>query len=69
MKDIPKREDYGNGTYRRRIHLLARGPRVFGELEDDFHHFRVERSAGRDWRVIQSWGEVRVSLWARSSFR
>ena len=31
------------GVYRRRIHLRAEaGGRLTGELEDDFHHFRVE---------------------------
>ena len=33
---------FGEGTYRRRILVRAEGDRAWGELEDDFHHFRVE---------------------------
>ena len=33
--------DYGTGTYRRRIIVRLEGFRAVGELEDDFHHFRV----------------------------
>lgn len=33
---------YGTGTYRRRILVRLDGSRAWGELEDDFHHFRVE---------------------------
>jgi hypothetical protein len=35
------RNDYGTGTYRRRIIVRLDGARAVGELEDDFHHFRV----------------------------
>jgi hypothetical protein len=34
--------DYGSGIYRRRILVRRSGTRAIGELEDDFHHFRVE---------------------------
>lgn len=35
--------DYGAGVYRRRIRLVHLGPsHTAGELEDDFHHFRVD---------------------------
>lgn len=34
--------EYGTGTYRRRIIVRLDGARAGGELEDDFHHFRVE---------------------------
>ena len=33
---------WGEGTYRRRILVRLDGDRAWGELEDDFHHFRVE---------------------------
>ncbi|MEQ8841005.1 MAG: hypothetical protein RIB98_08490 [Acidimicrobiales bacterium] len=33
---------YGEGIYRRRILVRLDGDRCWGELEDDFHHFRVE---------------------------
>lgn len=34
---------YGEGVYRRRVRLHNETPtRTVGELEDDFHHFRVE---------------------------
>lgn len=33
---------YGDGTYRRRVLVRRDGERAWGELEDDFHHFRVE---------------------------
>jgi hypothetical protein len=39
--DLPAREDYGRGRYRRCIVLEARGREVRGELADDFHHFAV----------------------------
>lgn len=32
----------GRGVYRRRIIVRLDGPRAWGELEDDFHHFRVD---------------------------
>lgn len=51
---------YGTGVYRRRIRLVHLGPHhTAGELEDDFHHFRIdlhhdgttiERAAGRGFR-------------------
>ena len=34
--------DYGSGIYRRRILVRLDGDQACGELEDDFHHFRVE---------------------------
>lgn len=37
----PLRPDYGRGSYRRRIRLRAEGRCVTGDLEDDFHRFRV----------------------------
>jgi hypothetical protein len=58
--EIPRRADYGHGSYRRRIRLEADGERVRGELADDFHHFgvdlrhdgeRVTAIEGRDVRV------------------
>jgi hypothetical protein len=33
--------EYGTGIYRRRVLVRLRGPHAVGELEDDFHHFRV----------------------------
>ncbi|MEM7140600.1 MAG: DUF2889 domain-containing protein [Actinomycetota bacterium] len=33
---------WGEGVYRRRIHLRLDGRHASGELEDDFHHFRME---------------------------
>lgn len=33
---------YGDGVYRRRIIVALDGDRAWGELEDDFHHFRVD---------------------------
>lgn len=33
---------YGTGIYRRRVLVRLDGARATGELEDDFHHFRVE---------------------------
>jgi hypothetical protein len=51
---------YGEGTYRRRIRMVNLSPsHAAGELEDDFHHFRVdlhhdgttiERADGRFFR-------------------
>ncbi|MEZ5166749.1 MAG: hypothetical protein R2695_09725 [Acidimicrobiales bacterium] len=39
---------YGTGTYRRAIRVRLDDDRACGELEDDFHHFRVEiRHDGR----------------------
>ena len=36
---------YGSGTFRRRIRLVNLAPgHTAGELEDDFHHFRVDLS-------------------------
>jgi hypothetical protein len=43
---------YGEGTYRRRIRLVNLGSsHAAGELEDDFHHFRVDLH--HDGSVIQ----------------
>ncbi len=52
MRDLPQREKYGEGCYRRCIVLDAAVGSVRGELADDFHHFAVSlrhdgRTAGR----------------------
>lgn len=36
---VPRRSDYGDGVYRRRIRLDATAQRAEAQLEDDFHHF------------------------------
>ena len=38
---LPKRADYGSGSYWRSIQLFADEARAWGELEDDFHHFSI----------------------------
>ena len=40
-RDVPRREGYGSGSYRRRIVVDAQPGRARGELADDFHHFAV----------------------------
>lgn len=51
---IPRRLDYGEGIYRRRIRLEAEGDVVRGQLADDFHHFGVElRHDGERVRAIK----------------
>jgi hypothetical protein len=35
-------EPYGKGVYRRSIVVASEPGRCWGELEDDFHHFRIE---------------------------
>lgn len=42
--ELPKAagRPYGEGIYRRRIMVDLADHRAWGELEDDFHHFRVE---------------------------
>jgi hypothetical protein len=57
---LPIRDDYGRGTYRRRIRLVASGDEIQGELADDFHHFAVRlRHDGE--RVVDIEGEdIRV---------
>ncbi len=53
--DVPKLwdEPYGSGIYRRRILVVNRsGSLAVGELEDDFHHFRIE--IRHDGTTIQS---------------
>lgn len=58
--EIPRRADYGRGVYRRRIELFTGGRSAYGELEDDFHHFRASLRHDRE-RVIEVQGEgVRV---------
>jgi len=39
--EVPLRESYGRGAYRRQIRLISESGAVRGELEDDFHHFRA----------------------------
>jgi hypothetical protein len=57
-------EQYGEGVFRRRIRLVRKGPGdVVGELEDDFHHFRV-RLRHDDAHVIHAVGESPRSPWA-----
>lgn len=58
--DIPRRADYGSGIYRRRISLFTGTRSAFGELEDDFHHFRASlRHDGE--HVVEMQGEgVRI---------
>jgi hypothetical protein len=58
--DLPVREGYGSGCYRRCIVLEARGRTVRGELADDFHHFAV-RVVHDGVRAVEVAGEdVRV---------
>lgn len=42
--EAPRAADraFGEGTYRRRVLVRLDGDRAWGELEDDFHHFRVD---------------------------
>ena len=44
LETVPRASErpWGDGTYRRRILVRRAGARAWGELEDDFHHFRVE---------------------------
>ena len=44
LEAVPRASErpWGDGTYRRRILVRRAGARAWGELEDDFHHFRVE---------------------------
>jgi hypothetical protein len=59
---VPER--YGEGVFRRRIRLVAKGPgEVVGELEDDFHHFRVRLHHDGE-RVTHAIGESPRSPWA-----
>lgn len=54
---------YGEGIYRRRIRLRARGNVVVGDLEDDFQCFRVTlEHDGR--RVTDVVGEARRTPWS-----
>jgi hypothetical protein len=47
--EVPTRDDYGTGTYRRRIRVRSEGGVVHADLEDDFHRFalRVEHDGER----------------------
>ena len=54
----------GTTGYRRRIELVTVSPEVVqGELEDDFHHFRVS-IAHRDRRVVALDGEAVRHPWS-----
>lgn len=49
--------DYGAGVYRRRIRVRLADDTATGELEDDFHHFRVDlRHDGRVVTAIEGSG-------------
>jgi hypothetical protein len=55
---------YGEGVFRRRIRLVRPEPGlVVGELEDDFHHFRVRLRHDAD-HVVEAVGESPRSPWA-----
>jgi hypothetical protein len=57
-------DTYGEGVFRRRIRLVRMGPgEVVGELEDDFHHFRVILRHD-DERVLSAAGESPRAPWA-----
>ncbi len=58
----PLRADYGRGSYRRRILLRAEGRRVTGDLEDDFHRFRVHVEHDGE-RVVRAEGEALRFPW------
>jgi hypothetical protein len=47
---------YGEGIYRRRLRFVCSGRSAVGEMEDDFHHFRV-RVEHDHARVLQVLGE------------
>jgi hypothetical protein len=56
-------ETYGEGVFRRRIRLVGKGPKeVVGELEDDFHHFRVRLHHDGE-RVTEAVGESPRAPW------
>lgn len=59
----PLRTDYGSGVYRRRIRLRAVGAGVTGDLEDDFHRFRVRLEHDGE-RVVRVEGEALRFPWS-----
>ena len=64
MVPLVEPEAYGRGVFRRRIRLVRKGPgEVVGELEDDFHHFRVILRHD-DERVLTAEGQSPRAPWA-----
>jgi hypothetical protein len=56
------RAGYGRGSYRRRILLRAESRRVTGDLEDDFHRFRVHVEHDGE-RIVRAEGEALRFPW------
>jgi hypothetical protein len=61
-KGVPLCAEYGTGTYRRRILVIASDGAVTGELEDDFHHFRATLEHDGQ-RVTRATGEALRVPW------
>tara|TARA_Y100001960_G_C14533401_1_gene757252 strand:+ start:86 stop:937 length:852 start_codon:yes stop_codon:yes gene_type:complete len=60
-------DDYGEGLCRRRIRLIKDSDdRTIGELEDDFHHFRVELTHDND-KILSVAGEILRAPWSTCS--
>jgi len=64
LDEVPRstEQGFGSGTYRRRILLRLEDSQAWGELEDDFHHFRVEIDHDGD-RVTSVRGSGLRSPW------
>ncbi len=61
-RSTPETLPYGEGIYHRRIRLSSDSGLVTGELEDDFHHFRVHlRHDGE--KVVEVLGEALRYPW------
>ncbi len=65
-RPTPETLPYGEGIYHRRIRLSSGAGFVTGELEDDFHHFRV-RLAHDGEKLVQAEGEALRYPWTTCS--
>jgi hypothetical protein len=61
-KKIPRRKQYGGGSFRRRIVVNTTPGRAVAEMEDDFHQFGVEVLFDKD-RVTRITGVSRRYPW------
>ncbi|MCH1512405.1 MAG: DUF2889 domain-containing protein [Acidimicrobiales bacterium] len=60
-------EGFGNGLCRRRIRLTkSEHNRTIGELEDDFHHFRVELTHDQE-KILSVEGSILRAPWSTCS--
>lgn len=60
---IPETLPYGEGIYHRRIRLSSGAGFVSGELEDDFHHFRVRLTHDGE-KLVRVEGEALRYPWS-----